>query len=136
MPRKLGEESQTMRVRDPISGSIITLYYRIPTSAERLAYQTSAFRIDDGGPRLRLAETRLTFGLAILTGFVPGDFTLESNGEEGPLEVDAEGRWKEVLRCHAPDLMSFLGQQVFEGLRVATGEAPLRGEWQQDPVAE
>jgi|GEM_PF-895918 len=134
MPRKLTEASQTLRLRDPIGGECLTLYYRIPTSEERLAYQTSAFRIEGGGPRLKLAETRLDFGLTLLTGFAPGDFTLEIDGEERPLEVDAEGQWKDCLKRLAPDVVSFLGQYIFEGLRVASEAAPSPGEWEGAPV--
>ena len=51
MARILGEERQALRVQDPVSGSVITLYYRRPTSEERVAYQLSAYRIE-GGERL------------------------------------------------------------------------------------
>ena len=134
MPRKLTEAPQILRLRDPIGGECLTLHYRIPTSEERLAYQTSAFRIEGGGPRLRRAETRLEFGLALLTGFAPGDFTLEIAGEERPLELDPEERWKEYLKRLAPDVVSFLGQYVFEGLRAASEATPSLGEWKGAPV--
>ncbi|MBW1986888.1 MAG: hypothetical protein JRI50_06635 [Deltaproteobacteria bacterium] len=128
MGRKLADEPQTLRVRDPISGTVITLYYRIPTSEERVAYQTSAFRIEGQRRQLRLGETRLKFGLEIMTGFAPGDFYVIKDGQEVPLDAATDSDWKEQLARHAPDLISFLGQYVFEGLRAESAGSPNWGE--------
>jgi hypothetical protein len=118
MPRILGEERHQMAIQDPVSGSAITLYFRRPTSEERVAYQLSVFHLDGGERRLRLSETRLSFGLEILMGFETGDFIIQENGEAASLDPDRHPDWKERLAKHAPDLVSYLGQQVFEGLRV------------------
>lgn len=118
MPRKLGEERHKMAIQDPVSGSTITLYFRQPTSEERVAYQLSVFHLDGGERRLRLSETRFRFGLEILEGFAPGDFIIQENGEAQSLDPDRHPDWKERLARHAPDLVAYLGQQVFEGLRV------------------
>ena len=80
MARVLGEESHSLVVHDPVSGSAVTLYYRRPTSEERVAYQLSAFRLEGGQRRFCLGETRLKFGLEILTGFGSGDFLVAENG--------------------------------------------------------
>jgi hypothetical protein len=109
-------------VHDPVSGSEVTLYYRRPTSEERVAYQVSAFRLEGGQRRFCLGETRLRFGLEILTGFGPGDFLVTVNGEETPLDPERHPDWQERLRQHAPDLVSYLAQQIFEGLRVVSRE--------------
>jgi hypothetical protein len=87
MARILGEERQAMRVQDPVSGSVITLFYRRPTSEERVAYQLSAYRIEGGERRLCLGETRLKFGLEILTGFSEGDFQVREDGQAVPLKL-------------------------------------------------
>ncbi len=118
MPRILGEERYRLAIQDPVSGSAITLYFRQPTSEERVAYQLSVFHLDGGERRLRLSETRLKFGLEILMGFEAGDFILQENGDGERLDPDRHPDWKERLAKHAPDLVSYLGQQVFEGLRV------------------
>jgi hypothetical protein len=124
MARILGEERHALAVQDPVSGSVITLYYRRPTSAERVAYQLSAYQIEGGERRLRLGETRLAFGREILLGFEAGDFIIRENGELAPLDPDRQADWKEQLLKHAPDLVAYLAQQVFEGLRVVgRGEA-------------
>lgn len=119
MARILGEERQAMRVQDPVSGSVITLYYRRPTSEERVAYQLSAYRIEGGERRFCLGETRLKFGLEILTGFSEGDFQVREDGQPVPLDPARHPDWRERLAEHAPDLVAYLAQQVFEGLRVA-----------------
>ena len=107
-----------MSVQDPVSGSAITLYFRRPTSEERVAYQLSVFHLEGGERRLRLSETRLKFGLEILVGFAAGDFLIQAEGGVQDLDPEHHPDWKEHLAQHAPDLVSYLGQQVFEGLRV------------------
>lgn len=98
------------------------MHYRRPTSEERVAYQMSAFRLEGGRRRFCLGETRLKFGLEILTGFGPGDFlVLEENGAV-PLDPVGHPDWKERVGEHAPDLVSYLAQQIFEGLRLALPE--------------
>jgi hypothetical protein len=118
MARKLRQERHRLALYDPVSGSVVTLYYRRPTTEERVAYQLSVFHLEGGERRLRLGETRLRFGLEILLGFEPGDFLVEENGEEVPLDPDQHPDWKERLKEFAPELPAFLAQQVFEGLRV------------------
>jgi len=126
MARILGEERHALAVQDPVSGSVITLYYRRPTSEERVAYQLSAYQLEGGERRFRLGETRLKFGLEILLGFEAGDFLIQENGELVPLDPGRHTDWQEQVLKHAPDLVSYLAQQVFEGLRVVgRGEA----EW-------
>lgn len=119
MARILGEERQAMRVQDPVSGSVITLYYRRPTSEERVAYQLSAYRLEGGERRFCLGETRLKFGLEILTGFSEGDFQVREDGQAVALDPARHPDWRERLAEHASDLVAYLAQQVFEGLRVA-----------------
>ena len=118
MPRILGEERHKMAIGDPVSGSVITLYFRQPTSEERVAYQLSVFHLDGGERRLRLSDTRFRFGAEILVGFEPGDFLIEGEGEAQQLDPHRHPDWKERLMKSAPDLVAYLGQQVFEGLRV------------------
>jgi hypothetical protein len=126
MARVLGETRHRLILQDPVSGSAITLYYRLPSTEERVAYQTSVFQWEGGERRLRLGETRLQFGLLILLGFEPGDFVVRENGEATALDPTRHADWKERLAEHAPDLVAYLGQQVFEGLRVLGRGG---GEW-------
>ncbi|MFA5111109.1 MAG: hypothetical protein WC443_06880 [Desulfobaccales bacterium] len=122
MARILGEARHTLAIQDPVSGSVITLIYRRPTSEERVAYQLSAFRFEGGERRFCLGETRLRFGLEILTGFGAGDFIITTEEGETPLDPDRHPDWQARLAEEAPDLVSYLAQQVFEGMRVASRE--------------
>ncbi len=122
MARVLEEGMHSLAVHDPVSGSVVTLQYRRPTSEERVAYQLSAFRLEGGQRRFCLGETRLKFGLEILTGFGAGDFLVAAEGGEVPLDPESHPDWKERVREHAPDLVSYLAQQIFEGLRVVARE--------------
>jgi hypothetical protein len=126
MARILGEQCHTLAIQDPVSGSVITLTYRQPTSEERVAYQLSAFRLEGGERRFCLGETRLKFGLEILTGFKAGDFILADEGGETILDPARHPDWQERLAQDAPDLVAYLAQQVFEGMRVAARGEP---EW-------
>jgi hypothetical protein len=126
MARILGEQRHVLAIQDPISGSVINLYYRRPTSEERVAYQLSAFRLEGGERRFCLGETRLKFGLEILTGFGAGDFMMSAESGETPLDPASHADWKERLSQDAPDLVSYLAQQIFEGMRVAARGEP---EW-------
>ncbi len=126
MGRILQNESHALAIQDPVSGSVITLYYRLPTSEERVGYQLAAFRIEGGQRRFCLGEARLKFGLEILTGFGEGDFLIPEDGRLVPLHPERHPDWKARLGEHAPDLVSYLGQQVFEGLRA---RPPEEREW-------
>jgi hypothetical protein len=119
MGRILGAERHVLAIQDPVSGAVITLYYRRPTSEERVGYQVSAFRLEGGERLFCLGETRLKYGLEILLGFADGDFFIVEDGRQVALNPDAHSDWKERLEADAPDLVAFLAQQVFEGLRVA-----------------
>jgi hypothetical protein len=122
MARNLGAQRHVLAIHDPLSGSVINLHYRRPTSEERVAYQLSAFRLEGGERRFCLGETRLKFGLEILTGFGAGDFIVLMEGEEIPLDPARHPDWKDHLAKEAADLVAYLGQQVFEGMRVAARE--------------
>ena len=126
MARLLGEQRHVLAIQDPVSGSVINLHYRRPTSEERVAYQLSAFRLENGERRFCLGETRLKFGLEILTGFGAGDFVITEEDREIPLDPARHPDWKERLTVEAPDLVSYLAQQVFEGMRAVTPREP---EW-------
>jgi hypothetical protein len=124
MARILSEERQALAVADPVSGSVVTLYYRRPTSEERVAYQLSAYRIEGGARQFCLGETRVKFGLEILVGFGAGDFLVQEDGHQVPLDPERHPDWKVRLSEHAPDLVSYLAQQIFEGMRLASRGEP------------
>jgi hypothetical protein len=60
--------------------------------------------------------------LEILTGFGKGDFLIPGEGGEVQLDPERYPDWKEQVAKHAADLVSYLAQQIFEGLRVVPRE--------------
>lgn len=121
MPRGAAPNIQNeLRINDAISGDVITLFYRIPDTEERVAYQKSLFARKRNKVRTKIPETRQEFGKKILTGFKDGDF-YKLDGEKkvffssNPASPKYDSNWKELVGTYAIDLVEFLAQQVFEG---------------------
>lgn len=120
MARRLGQQINEMVITDSLSGSDITFYYRMPSITERVKYQSGLFSLR-GGNRLQVKsfETRLSYGLEIITGFKEGDFEIEQDGKWVAISSQQDSPnyyagWKAVLRKDAPDLVSALAAAVFE----------------------
>lgn len=128
MPRILGAAQNSLRINDPQGGEPITLFYRNPTNKERAQYQTSTFKVRGAGRvEIKTFETRLEFGLRIITGFKEGDFLIEENGQPVPFSSWEGARhyradWKALLEKNAGDLICFLAAFVFDGVTSATEE--------------
>ena len=71
-------------------------------------------------------RSRLKFGLEILAGFEAGDFSSRQRADRPPWTRPGIRIGRSVSPKIAPDLVSYLAQQVFEGLRVASRGEP---EW-------
>lgn len=109
-------------VLDAISGTDIVLYYRTPTTSERVAYQRAQIKKEGKKIKIRASQARQEFGLKILTGFADGAFgydgrPISSNPEAANYRED----WKDLVLAQAADLVEVLALTVFEGARV---EAP------------
>ncbi len=137
MPRDLGiTDTNKLTIEDGMSGGSIELSYRTPTTKERVGYQAESFRREGNKIRSNLSQTRLKYGLEILTGIRDGDFTL--NGE--PLSSDKESpgyrtAWKEIVAAAAADIVMALAMTVFEGTKVK-GAAVEGVEFEPEEIAE
>lgn len=115
MPRMLNDLPCEVTFRDNISNSEITLQYRLPTTAERVAYGNSAI-IRRGKVTINnLGATRLKYGAAIITGFQEGAFATE----KGVLSPDPQSPhydpdWKNKVMQFAPEIIQVLAMRVFE----------------------
>lgn len=129
MARELVDvQRNILRISDAISGGIISLYYRLPTNEERIAFQrASLVRNKGAGGKKQVTfdpnAARQKYGLAILTGF--GDDAFTVNGK--PVSSDPESQnylatWKELVGETASDMVAALAVTVFEGMRVAPAE--------------
>lgn len=135
-----------MRVNDPISDDVHELYYRAPTVKERSAYDASRFVRKGKKVINRTFETRLKFGLRILTGFKKGTFGIEGRAFSSDASDPAYREdWKALLETNAPDIVAELGRRVFEasenegveveGADIEADEADIEGAGaQEDPL--
>jgi hypothetical protein len=119
MARRLGDELNEMRFQDNLSGSEIVLFYRMPTTKERIGYANESFRRTGKKVINRSVETRMKYGAAILKGFREGDFEIESKGEYAPISCDSKSEhyfpdWHAFVVNHAPDLIEYLAIRVFD----------------------
>jgi hypothetical protein len=109
-------DKNVLNLNDAMGGGQVALYYRTPTTAERVAFQKN--QIERKGNQIisRTVEARLASGLAILTGIRTGDFSYDgvplssTPGEEG-----YRPDWKKLVEQTAADLVLILGQTIFEG---------------------
>ena len=114
MARVLGAKKNVLRIRDNLSGSELELYYRMPTTEERVGYINECFHREDGEVKVQIAETRQKYGLEILEGFRVGDFEVETDDGTEVLNPDDHPAWKEHLHAGASDVLEVLATRVFE----------------------
>lgn len=109
-----------LKINDAISGETITLFYRLPTTDERVRYTKSSIRREGNKIKNEIAETRQKFGKTILVGIKDGDFIKLVDGKEAAYSSDLQSlsydpNWKELVCTYASDLVEFLALTVFEG---------------------
>jgi hypothetical protein len=136
MPRELSNERCEMEFEDRISNCTITFYYRIPDTDERVAYASEQIVRKGNKVENKTGETRLKYGLKILTGFKKGDFTVARKPFAwDPADPDYNPAWKTLVKAFASDLLAALAVMVFEVSAVAKQpeeEAPPAGEEGED----
>lgn len=112
----------SMDIMDPISRVTVRLFFRTPTTEERVNYQAGLIKVTGGRkPRVqgRHIETRQKYGRAIITGIRPGDVAYQDDaGQVRDLaDLPAEDA-AEKLTSWLPHVVETLAFQVFEGARV------------------
>jgi hypothetical protein len=121
MPRQLNNEPCEVTFFDRLSNSKITLFYRMPTTEERIKYSNEQIIRKDGKVKNNTGEARIKYGLAILTGFKDGDF---EKAEGQPLSSDPKSShydpaWKTIIKQYASDIVSLLAVHAFDASVVA-----------------
>lgn len=122
-------DRNTLTVFDRRSGTEIELYYRSPSSREEALYQARLVKKKGKKILMNAFETRLSFGLAILTGIREGDFGVDGkpiSSEQGSPNYCAE--WKKAVEEGASDIVRHLAVTVFEGVQGDTGGLELEVE--------
>jgi hypothetical protein len=124
MPRKLGKDVRNeLKIVDPISGSIIKLYYRLPTSEDRVKYASDHYEWVEGKIQVNTIKARQKWGLEILEGFEEGSFEKKVDDQwkgfsSDPQSPNHDPNWKTILSENAMDLIEALAEYVFEGRRI------------------
>jgi len=109
-----------LKINDAISGETISLFYRLPTTEERVRYGKASIRREGNKIKNEIVESRQKYGKLILTGIKDGDFVKIENGKEvsyssNPQSPDYDSNWKELVCRYASDLVEFMALQIFEG---------------------
>lgn len=116
MARMLGNIISEAVMDDKLGGGEIILYYRPPTTKERVEYTNLGFRRQAGKLVINKGETRMDYGLKIITGFRFGDF-LDAKGKpfaSEPEHKDYRADWKDLLMDGGQDLVDLLAARVFD----------------------
>lgn len=119
MPRRLSDEINELKVQDNISDSTLVLYYRTPTTQERVGYTNESIQRKRNKIVYRQGEARLKYGGLILTGIGEGDFERKEGDGFVPISSDSSSKhyykdWKEHIKKYASDLIDLLAIHVFD----------------------
>lgn len=124
MPRDLQKsDNNKATFADGVSGGEVSLYYRNPTNAERIAFREAGFERNGKKFIDRSSEAELAFGAKILKGIKDGDFV---NGEKAvssnPDSKDYDPDWKKLVLETAGDLVQMLATVAFNGVLLKLDE--------------
>lgn len=115
-------------INDTRSGTEIKLFYRNPRTQEEVGYQAALFLRKGGKLKINAFETRMKYGMAILTGIREGDFGIDGK----PISSDIASPnyredWKALIAAQAPDIVTTFAFAIFEGARVGGSDEDLIG---------
>ena len=119
MARREAAAMNELKINDNISGTVITLYYRMPTTAERQGYQNMAVQRHRNKVKYKQTEARLKYGMKVIAGFKTGDFERLQDDDYVAMASDPsdplyfEG-WKDWVQANAADLVMLLAAHVFD----------------------
>ncbi len=137
--RILGEKViHEIAFSDPVSGSELSFFYRIPTTDERKTYLASQFKRVGDVLEDHSYDTRVKYAKKILTGIGEGQFGFEVEAEEeedgskviqissNPNNEHYRADWKELIEKYLPDMLWFLSFRIFEGASVTNNKVTER----------
>lgn len=139
MPRRLGAPRNELVVQDNLSGTEIVLYYRMPTTREKVNYENMSLQRKGNKVIQNIGDARRRYGFEILTGFRERDFERIGPGESWvPMSSDPKSphydpNWKSVVADQASDLVELLAARVFDHSAAALEPTP---EPEPDPRGE
>lgn len=115
MSKPVADERCELIMADKISQTKIRTFYDLPTTEDRINYSNEQIVRKGGRVVNRTGETRIKYGLKIITG-------IEDYGDKGkrvPVSSDLNSpnynpAWKVFLRTYRADILSLLAVHVFE----------------------
>lgn len=112
MPRELKpSDHNVFKFKDPTCGDELHIYYRTPTTKERISFKTESF-VRKGKKFInKVHEKRQEYALKIITGFRDGDLTIDRK----PIGPNHKG-WKELIEETCGDILDLIAMAVFEGI--------------------
>lgn len=123
MPRELRQnERNKLVIEDPFTGEKVELFYRMPSVSEHVDFQKQSYLYKQTASGTitenNTPQTRIDFGLKILTGFTDGYFLYDGKPiSPDPKSPDYRQDWKELIKETAANLVDALGMKVFLGVR-------------------
>ncbi len=127
MGRMLSKDPCSVTFMDNISGSRITLQYRMPLASERVSFLRDIEPKPGIGNATSPYDVRAFYGAVILVGFDKGAFDVPlGGGGKKPLSSDASSEhydpaWRDKVLEFAPDILAMLAMFVFENSVVTVG---------------
>lgn len=111
-----------LKIDDTVSGSVITVYYRQPTTEERVSYRANLWS-RKGKHVVPNVEMQINKGLRIMTGFKDGDFGFDGQAiSSSPQSPNFRKDWKDLLKTTAADILIALAVTAFEGVSASIGD--------------
>lgn len=118
-----------LRINDAVSGETVEVYYRTPTTSERVGFEKASHQMKKGRFFDKSAETRIEYGLKIMTGIREGDFGVAGVPiSSDPANKNYRSDWKDLMKETAGDIISALALTVFQGARVDDADEDVRDE--------
>lgn len=123
--RDLTAKRNVIDYDDPISGLTHTIFYRLPTNDERVAY-SSDFVLREGDEvkvREDVFAVRLKHGSKLILGFQKGTLGVDGKAiASDPDDEDFCKEWKDHLVAGAPEVVVAVAALALGGGRAKAGE--------------
>jgi hypothetical protein len=136
MPRQLGENVRNiLRIDDKKIGEVVKVYFRNPTTEERVRFYKARTIIKGKGANTKVSDgsatARQKFGMMVITGFEESKPNAEGkmvggfSDEQGdPITWQKDGEnyrpdWKEFILKSASEYYDHIADFAFDGLSVA-----------------
>jgi hypothetical protein len=135
MARRIGDNViNELTVEDKAGGGSIVIYYRFPTTEERIEYGTAQFQRERDKIIMSFIEARHVYGYKIILGIRKGDLLIKKAEGFKPLctdqkDPDFEPEWKEIVKKDAPDLLEGLCIHAFGIPDVIASQMVKEGEY-------